>query len=140
MASYIWLISKLRSSLTKEHRLIFYNAYIKPHFNYCCIVWSNYASYYVNLINKLQRRTCKLILLQEYSSLQKSLRELDILSFDIIVFLSKRMYKVYNNIAPSYLQEFVQMRYLNNDNATSVAHTNYVLPQAKCSLFKGILY
>ena len=95
------------------------------------------------IINKLQRRACKLILLQEYSGLQRSLRELDMLYFDQIVFLSKAklMYKVYNNIAPSYLQEFFQMEDLNNDNATSnfrsIAHKNYIILQAKWSSFRG---
>ena len=51
------------------------------------------------------------------------------------------MYKVYNNIAPVYLQELFQMRDINLDNTTShlrtVAHKNYLLPQAKCNLYKG---
>ena len=51
------------------------------------------------------------------------------------------MYKVYNNIAPIYLHELMQMRDINLDNATSnlrsVAHKTYLLPQAKCNLYKG---
>ena len=51
------------------------------------------------------------------------------------------MYKVYNNIAPVYLQELFQMRDINLDNTTSnlrsVAHKNCLLPQAKCYLYKG---
>ena len=59
------------------------------------------------LINKLQRRSCKLILSQDYCRLEESLKRLDILSFDQSVFLNKAKvrYKVHNNIAPSYLQE-----------------------------------
>ena len=64
----------------------------------------------VAVLKKLQRRACKLILLNEYVSLNESLEqlhELGILSFDHSVFLTKAkvMYKIYNNLAPSYLHE-----------------------------------
>ena len=29
---FLWLLSKIRQYLSKEHSLLFYNAYIKPHF------------------------------------------------------------------------------------------------------------
>ena len=52
------------------------------------------------------------------------------------------MYKVYNNIAPVYLHGLFKMRDINLDinttsNLSPVAHKNYVLPQAKCNLYKG---
>ena len=65
------------------------------------------------------------------------------LSFDQIIFLNKAklMYKVYNNLAPVYLHELFQMRDISLDNTASnlrsVAHKNYLLPQAKCNLYKG---
>ena len=66
--------------------------------------------------------------------------ELDILSFDQGVFLNKAkiMYKIYN-----YLHEMFQMREVNLEsilsNFRSVANKHYVLPHAKCNLFKGSL-
>ena len=93
--------------------------------------------------SKLQRRACKLILAQDYTDIQEALERLNILSFDQIIFLNKAklMYKVSNNIAPVYLHELFQMRDINLDNTASnlrsVAHKNYLLPQAKCNLYKG---
>ena len=112
LSSNLWLLSKIRSYLSTNHRLLFYNAYIKPHIEYCSILWSNASNININKINKLQRRACKLILSQDYSGLEDSLKRLDILSFDQSVFLNKAkvMYKVHNNIAPSYLQELFHMR------------------------------
>ena len=53
------------------------------------------------------------------------------------------MYKVHNNIAPSYLHEQFHMRDVNLNNTAvslrSVAQHNYIVPQAKCNLFKGSL-
>ena len=67
------------------------------------------------------------------------------LSFDQSAFPNKAklMYKVYNNLAPNYLQELLHMRDVNLNNTASnlrsVAQNNYVVPQAKCYLFKGSL-
>ena len=145
LSSYLWLLSKIRSYLSKDHRLLFYKAYIKPHLEYCSVVWCNASNSNINKINKLQRRACKLILSQEYNGFQEALKRLNILSFDQIVFLNKAkiMYKVRNNLAPSYLQELFQMRDVNLNNTASnlrsVRQKNYILPQSKCNLFKGSL-
>ena len=106
-------------------------------------MWSNTSSGNINKIMKLQRRVCKLILSEDYTDFQEALKRLNILSFDQVIFLNKAklMYKIYNNIAPVYLQELFQMRDINLDNTTSnlrsVAHKNYLLPQAKCNIYKG---
>lgn len=145
ISSYLWLLSKIRTFLSTEHRLLYYKAYIKPHFDYCSVIWSNTSSSNINKLNSLQRRACKLILSHEYYGLTEALRRLDILSFDQSVFLNKAkiMYKVHNNLAPSYLQELFQMRDVTIDNTASnlrsVSQMNYILPQAKCNLFKGSL-
>ena len=72
ISSYLWLLSKIRSYLSVEHRLMFYNAYIRPHLEYCCTVWSNTSSRNINKISKLQRRACKLILAHDYSDIQEA--------------------------------------------------------------------
>ena len=53
------------------------------------------------------------------------------------------MYKMYNNLAPSYLHEMFQMREVNLEstlsNLRSVANKHHVLPQVRCNLFMGSL-
>ena len=55
------------------------------------------------------------------------------------------MTKIYNDLAPSYLHEMYQMREINLDSTLSnlrsvaVANKHYVLPQARCNLFKDSL-
>ena len=104
-----------------------------------------YSSPVFNKINKLQRRACKLILSNDYTCLNESLEQLNFMSFDQSVFLikAKIMYKIYYNLAPTYLHEMFQMREVNLDstlsNLRSVANKHYVLPQARCNLFKGSL-
>ena len=145
VSSFLWLLSKIKTYLSREHRLLYYNSYIKPHFDYCSVIWSNSSNCNVNRIDKLQRRACKLILGNDYVSLNESLYQLNLLSFDQCVFLNKAkiMYKIHNNLAPSYLHEMFQMRDANLDstlsNLRSVANKHYILPQAKCNMFKGSL-
>ena len=106
ISSYIWLISKIHSYLTMEHRSLFYKAYIQPHFNYCNTVWGNSSNYNVSQIIKLQRRVCKIILGTEYSDLDSARRRLNILSFDqnVLVNKAKIMYKVVHYMVPQYIK------------------------------------
>ena len=88
LSTYMWLLSKIRTFLSIEHRVLFYNAYIKPHLDYCSLIWSNTSNVNINKITKLQRRSCKLILGQEYNGLIEALERLNMLSFDQSIFLS----------------------------------------------------
>ena len=93
---------------------------------FCILIHVN-ISYRLACITTLYDdvRACKLILAQEYNGLEESLKRLDMFSFDQSVFLNKAkiMYKVYNNLAPNYLQELFHRRDVN----------------AKCNLFKSSL-
>ena len=106
-------------------------------------MWSNTSSGNINKITKLQRSVCKLILSEDYTDFQEALKRLNILSFDQVIFLNKAklMYKIYNNMPPVYLHELFQMRDINLDNTTSnlrsVAHKNYLLPQANVTYTNG---
>ena len=73
-------------------------------------------------MTKLQRRACKLILGDEYTHLDEARDNFKILLFDEIVFLNKAkiMYKVANNVAPSYLINLFQMRSASDDTITSL--------------------
>ena len=111
LSTYMWLLSKIRTFLSIDHRVLFYNAYIKPHLDYCSLIWSNTSNVNINKITTLQRRSCKLILGQEYNGLIEALERLNMLSFDQSIFLSKAklMYKIQNNMAPAYLNEVFLM-------------------------------
>ena len=67
------------------------------------------------------------------------------LSFDQSAFLNKAklMYKVYNNLAPNYLQELLHMRDVNLNNTASnlrsVAQNNYVVPKPNVTYSRAVL-
>ena len=108
-------------------RLLFFNASIKAHFDYCSIVWVNSSNNNINKINKLQRRACKFILGKEYTNLEEARNRLKILSFEESVFLqkAKTMYKIANKIAPKYLIDLFQIRNTNANDTICIQQKFY---------------
>ena len=45
VSTCVWLLSKISSYLNYEYTVMFYNAHIQPHFNYCNAVWGNSSNY-----------------------------------------------------------------------------------------------
>ena len=82
--------------------------------NYLSFHQPNVTDCYYNtyIIEKLQRRACKLILGNDYTSLDTARKQLNILSFEETIFIHKAkvMYKIAHNIAPIYLTDLFQMR------------------------------
>ena len=105
ISSYLWLLFQIKSYLSLQHRVLFYNAYIKPHFEYCCVIWGNSFNSNLHKVEKLQRRACKLILGTDYISLEDARRQLNMLSFEELVFVNKAkvMFKVTQGISPMYI-------------------------------------
>ena len=44
ITSNIWLLSRIKDFLNKEHRVQFNKSFIQPHLDYCNIVWGNIQS------------------------------------------------------------------------------------------------
>lgn len=143
VSSYIWLLSKIKTYLSFEHRSLFYKAYIQPHFNYCNIIWGNSSNYNVSKLTKLQKRACKIILENEYEDLDSARKRLNILSFDQNVFVNKAkiMYKVANSLIPQYIIDLFQLRAdsLPDTALRSVTNHNFTIPKPKTSLYKESL-
>ena len=148
ISSHLLLLSKIRTYLNVQHRLLYYNAYTKSHIEYCCVVRGNSCNFNAFKIEKLQRRACKLILGKDYTTQDAACKQLRILSFEETVFIHKAkvMYKIATNDALIYLTELFQMRgndsYLNNShflNLRSTSNKNFLIPKPKIKLFKKSL-
>lgn len=144
IASSLWLLSQIKSFLSVDDKLLFYNAYIRPHLEYCSVIWGNSTNLNIQKITKLQRRACKLILGSEYTHLEEACNHLKILPFDESVFLNKAkmMYKIAYNMVPSYLIDLFQMRNSSDDTISSlrsVTNKNFLIPKPNLNLFKNSL-
>ena len=107
VSTHLWLLSQISSYLSVKDRLLFYNAYIRPHFDYCFVIWRSLTCSYTGKMTKLQQRACKLILRNVYSNLEKAQDRLNmlLLSESVLLQKAKVMYTVSNNIAPEYLND-----------------------------------
>ena len=89
--------------------MTFYSAYIKPHLEYCCVIWGNSFNSNVYKIEKLHRRACKLIPGKDYTSLEEARVQLNtcMLSFEELIFIKndKVMFKVTHGLSPIYITE-----------------------------------
>ena len=143
VSSYIWLLHRISSYLTSEYRLMFYKAYIVRHLNYCNIIWGNSSNYNVSRITRLQKRACKTILGNEYTDFEDAKSVLNIKSFEESLFLNKAkiMYKIANNMIPSYICDLFQRRSDSIINTTlrSVSNENFIIPRPNLSIYKESL-
>ena len=139
ISSNIWLLSRIKGFVPLNYRIIFYKAYIQPHLDFCNIIWGSSTKTNLNCLLKLQKRACRIILEDKYTTISEAMSVINILTIEqrIILQKAKFMYKVSKNKVPLYVQEFFQsqnqaereLRYRNN--------LNYVVPKPNKELFKG---
>ena len=146
MSANIWLLSKIKGFLSKEHRLIYYKSYIQPHLDYANIVWGSTSKTNLMQIERLQRRACRIILDYNVENIYQSMNDLKIMSMTERVFhwKAKFMYKVSNNLTPEYINEMFTRRQVH-DNVhdsyvlRSMTADNFLLPKPNTELYKGSL-
>ena len=146
MSTNIWLLSKIKRYLSKEHRLMYYKSYIQPHLDYANIVWGSTCKNNLMQIERLQRRACRVILDYNVENIHQSMNEIKIMTVTERVFFRKAkfMYKVSNNLIPEYISEMFTKRQANvnvNDSHVlrSMTANNFLLPKPNTELYKGSL-
>ena len=60
--TFLYLLSRVKVFLSFQNRKRFYNAYILPHFDLCCVIWGNCTSVMADKLVKLQKRATRAIL------------------------------------------------------------------------------
>ena len=140
ISSSIWLLSKIKKFLTKDHRVQFYKSYIQPHIDFCNIVWGSSSESNKLKIFKLQKRACKVILDFNVNDINEAMKSLKIMSIYERLYLRKAkfMFKIYNNVAPTYISENFTLR--NNANTSinlrSASAGCFIPPKPRTEYFK----
>ena len=138
--SKISLLKRILYLLSDDMKMLFYNSYILPVFDYCCIIWGKDNKSYINKVHKLQKRIAKIILNKPLRSPTIGLyRELNWLSFsDRCKYnIAVLVYKTINNLAPSYLLELLS--FSQNDKyclRSSNHHDLVLMKRPRTNLFK----
>ena len=60
--SKLALLSEIKWYLTLDTRILYFNAYILPLFDYCVIIWGNCSKQNIQRISKLQKKAARIIL------------------------------------------------------------------------------
>jgi hypothetical protein len=66
--SLLHLLSRIKLFIFIPERKMFYNAYILPHLDYCCIIYGNCTSFLEDKFIKVQKRAARLILDKDYDT------------------------------------------------------------------------
>jgi len=84
--------------------MLFFNSYILPHLDFCCIIWGNCSSILEDKRVKFQKRAARVIL---DCDLYTPSSELNWQTFSERVTYQKAilMYRIINNICPDYLKK-----------------------------------
>ena len=117
ITSGIWLLSKIKKSLSQAHRVQFYKSYIQPHIDFCNIVWGSSSETNKLKIFKLQKHACKVILDYNVDDIHEAMKTLKIMSVYDRLYLRKAkfMFKVANNMTPTYISEnFTSRNHITN--------------------------
>ena len=65
---YLYLVSHIKCYLSVPSRKPFYNAYIMPHFDYCCVIWGHCSAHLEDKLTKFPKRAARLILDRDFST------------------------------------------------------------------------
>ena len=116
MAYKLFLLKRIRPFLPIQSSILFFNYYIKPYFEYFCIIWGSTFRENINIVVELQKRAARLILDADFSIRSKLLfSELKWVPFTEIVkfYQLSLVFKCMDNFAPIYLHNM--FRSTSND-------------------------
>lgn len=107
ISSRLFLFNKIKKYLDTKCRVLFFNSYILPIFNYCCTIWGNCSDDSIQRVTKLQKRAARIILDAPFlTPSQEMFHTLNWLPFEDRVSYHKLVlvYKILKNHTPAYLK------------------------------------
>ena len=92
---------------------------------------------------KKKYRACKLILGKDYTSLEKVRMQLNMLSFEELIFIHKAkvMFMVTHGLSPIYIAEMFQIKSSTNDDTMTLrsdSNKNFKTSKPKLNMFKTV--
>lgn len=106
----LYFFSRIANNLSTETKITVYQSIIQPHFDYCSSVLYQFNLNKLAQIQKLQNRGMRIILkTNRYTPINIMLTTLQWLSVSqrLFYFTMILVYKIVNNLAPSYFQNYV---------------------------------
>ena len=107
----IRILKQINNCLTLKSRIIYYNSFIRPYFDYCSEIWGESPKTQINKLFLLQKRVIRLIYNVDYLSHTSPLFiDLKILPLPLHFKYCKSVffYNLINNNLPSYLNDLLE--------------------------------
>lgn len=115
--------------LNDDMKMMFYNAYILPIMDYCCVVWGQ-NGHYKNKISKIQRRIARIILNKPNRSPSTNLLDgLNWMSFEnrCKYHTALLVFKTMNNDSPEYMHDILKFSQNSTHHLRSETNKNLTL-------------
>lgn len=109
----LYLLKRIKAYLPTEMRKLFYNAYVLPHFDYCCIIWGTCDQKLMFELSKLQKRAARLILDVPFRTPSKVMfGELNWIPLKLRIeyHIAVQMYQCIHGMCPSKLENYFQLK------------------------------
>lgn len=138
ISTNLWLLSRIKSFIPLNARILFYKAYIQPHFDFCNVIWGGTSTRNLQKLLTLQKRACKLIFSYAYISFAHSLQEMNCTSIHdrILLHKAKFMYKVSRESVPSYITDMFVKDCRTSPILRYSSTQNFLIPRPNLELFK----
>ena len=138
ISTNLWLLSRIKSNIPLDYRIVYYKAYIQPHLDYCNIIWGNTKQSNLNRLLLLQKRACRIILGHEYTTFEDAMLRINALTINQRIFLQKAkfMYRVFNSHTPPYIKDLFQCHTHSRRSLRSNNSFNFIIPKPNLELFK----
>ena len=108
IAGKVNILKKIKHFLPFHVRKIFYNAYILPHFDFCCSIWGGCNKVLLAKLRRLHKFAAYQVLcINSLHSYKNLIARLQWLTVDERIQYRKAisMYKIMNGLAPAYLRD-----------------------------------
>ena len=127
LVSKLSLLKRIQYFLTPEMKLLFYNAYITPIFDYACVTWQKANISDINRIIKLQKRSARIILNASYSENSSEMfKTLKWLTFQnrCKYYTGVLVFKSLHGLTPTYINKRISFSENTNHNLRSNGKKN----------------
>jgi len=141
---YLYLFKQIKKYLPLDARKLFYNSYILPHFDYCCVIWGNCSKELLDDLFKLQKCAARIILDKDiYARTVDMFTELKWLKLEnrIEYHRAIQMYKCQNNMCPANIKDmFIPVHNVHSYNTRAAANNDLHVGDVhrKCFSFLGV--
>jgi hypothetical protein len=130
----LYLLKQIKSYLPPDSRKMFYNSYLLPYFDYCCVIWGNCTKTLLDDLLKLQKRAARLMLdvsdITTSSQLMFSELEWMPLPDRISYHRSVEVFKCLKTECPSELETlFEYNRNIHNHNTRAAEQHKLYIPK-----------